>query len=252
MEPEVLVLLVLAGLVAGFLDSIVGGGGVITLPALLAAGLPPHLAVGTNKVVGTGASSIATWNYARAGLLRRRLAWSLFPLSLVAAMVGAAAVLRLRGEFILAAVMVVMVVLTTYILLRPRFGAVDRTDLSGGTVLALAAMALAAGFYDGLLGPGTGNLLLFGFVAIAGMPFLRAAAHGRVLNFGSNVGALALFAWAGSVDWVVGPVMAVGTVTGAYLGSRSNIRAGAAWVRPLFVVVTLALFVRLAATYLTT
>ena len=119
--------LLLAALFAGFVDSIVGGGGVITLPALLATGMPPHLAVGTNKVVGTGASATATWTYVRAGLIRPRLAWGLFPLSVVASVLGAAAILRIDGRFILWAVLGVMVLVTVYILARPRFGRVDRT-----------------------------------------------------------------------------------------------------------------------------
>lgn len=244
MEAWVFVALAFAGLLAGFLDSIIGGGGVITLPALLASGLPPHQAIATNKVVGTGASSIATWNYTRAGLTHP-WAWRLWPVSALAAAVGAALVLRVDATYVLWAVLAVVVALTVYVLAAPRFGQEDRRRFTRAAAASLAAGALLIGLYDGALGPGTGNLLLALWVLAAGLPWLPAAANGRVLNFGSNVGALAFWATTGLIDWRLGLVMAAGTVTGGWLGSRSNIRTQARWVRPLFVVVTVGLLVRL-------
>lgn len=246
MEPGTLALLTLAAFFAGFVDSIIGGGGVITLPALLAAGVPPHMALGTNKLAATGASTTATWHYARAGLLVPRLvAWT-FPLSVVGTVLGAWLVLQVPGTWIRYLVAGVLVVLVTYVLLRPRFGLEDRfTGLRRGNVAAAMAMALVVGAYDGFLGPGTGNMLLFGWIAIMGFGFLPAAAHGRVLNFGSNVGALAFFAWMGEVAYLTGAVMLIGTVSGAWLGARSSIKHGARWIKPLFVAVALLLLVRL-------
>lgn len=246
MDPLTLAALVTAALFAGFVDAIVGGGGIITVPALLATGMPPHLALGTNKVVGTGASSVATWQYARKGLIEPRLARIGFPLAFGAAVLGAATVLRLPERFILAAVTVVMASMVAWVLLRPRFGHDDHFPGATATALAaVAGLAVAIGFYDGLLGPGTGTFLLFGLVALTGMPFLRAAAHGRLLNFASNTGALLYFGLAGTVDWTVGLVMALGTVTGGFIGSRAGIKHGARWIRPLFVVVALLLLGRL-------
>jgi uncharacterized protein len=245
-EFETLLLLAIASLFAGFVDSIVGGGGVITLPSLLAAGVPPHLALGTNKVAGTGASAMATWQYTRAGLVMPRLVALTFPLAVGGGILGAVVVLRLPESFVVALIVVLLVAMTAYILLRPRFGTQDRfSGLRPATLAATAALALAVGFYDGMLGPGTGNLLLFGLVAIHGFAFLPAAAHGRVLNFGSNIGALGYFSAVSNIDWTIGLVMAIGTVTGAFIGSRFGIRHGAKWIRPLFVFVALVLLVRL-------
>lgn len=244
MEPTTLVLLVVAALFAGFVDAVVGGGGVITLPALLAAGLPPHLAVGTNKVVGTGASSVATWQYGRAGLVSG-LAWKAFPVAVAASVAGAVTVLHLPEDVILNLVAVVIGAIVMYVLLRPQFGQEDRRDAVTRPLATVLALTAVFAFYDGLLGPGTGTFLLFGLVTLAGMPVVRAAAHGRVLNFGSNIGALAYFAVVGNVDWLVGLVMATGTLTGGFLGARFGIRHGQRWVRPLFVAVALALLVRL-------
>ncbi len=246
MDPSTLVFLVLVALFAGFVDSIVGGGGILTVPALLATGMPPHLVLGTNKVVGTGASSMATWQYARKGLIDGAVARYGMPLAFGASVLGAAAVLRLPETFILAAVTVVMAAMVAWVLVRPRFGHDDR--FSGWTAAAFAAvvaLAVVIGFYDGLLGPGTGTFLLFGLVALTGMPFLRAAADGRALNFASNAGALVYFGAVGNVDWTVGLIMATGTLTGGFLGSRAGIKHGARWIRPLFVAVALILMGRL-------
>ncbi len=246
MDPGTALLLALAGLLAGFIDSIVGGGGVITLPALLAAGVPPHLALGTNKVAGTAASSTAALQYARAGLLKPRLAWSAFPVAVLAAVLGAVTVLQVDERVVVGLVAVVMVALVGYVLLRPRFGVEDRfRGLTAGSLAATALLALGVGFYDGFLGPGTGNFLLFGLVAIHGFSFLDAAAHGRLLNFGSNVGALAFFALTDNVSWGLGLLLGAATMTGAYVGSRAGIKHGARWIRPLFVTVAAVLLVRL-------
>ena len=223
MDAAMLALLALAGLFAGFVDSIVGGGGVITLPALLATGMAPHAAVATNKIGGTGASSMATWRYARAGLLDPRLAWGLFPLSVAASVAGAHVVLQLPEAWVLGLVMGVIVGMVAYVLLRPSFGRGGAEHaVTPARLAAAAALALSVGFYDGVLGPGTGNLLLFGLVSIFGMGFLRAAAHGRVLNFGSNVGALGYFIAVDAVEWAPGLALAGGTLVGNTIGSCSD------------------------------
>ncbi len=237
--------LIPAAIVAGFIDSMVGGGGVITLPAIIASGAPPHVALATNKVAGTGASGMATWQYARHGLIRKEL-WALFPIAVLASILGAVTVLNIPEDLVLAMVAIVVLVMVVYVLVRPRFGQLDNfrpMDFAKWTVITL--WVAGAAFYDGLLGPGTGTILLFGLVAILGMPFVAAAAHGRIYNFGSNIGALALFAGAGLVDWRIGLGMMAGTMLGAFLGSHANIRHGTKWIKPLFVVMALALLGRI-------
>ncbi len=243
MEPELLALLALAGLLAGFFDSIVGGGGVVTLPAFLAAGLPPHAAVATNKVAGTGASTMATANYWRAGLIDGRLVRRLMPLAALGSVAGAATLLRIPERAVLVGVLTVTLAMTAYILLRPRLGEHPR-PISDWGAIGLLLMAPVVGFYDGLLGPGTGNMLLFGFL-LAGCSMLTAAAHGRALNMASNVAALAFFMAYGSIAWLAGLAAAGGTVTGSYAGSRLNIQTEAKWVRPMFALVAFSLVLRL-------
>ncbi len=244
-EPWTLVFLVAAAFVAAFVDSIVGGGGAITVPALLAAGLPPHLALGTNKLQATGASLAATIQYVRHGLLRPTLVALWFPLAAAGSVAGALTVLHVPGGIVVAMVVLVVLAMTVYVFIQPHFGKQDRYKASAKTLASGAALALAVGWYDGFLGPGTGSFLLFGLVATQGFRFLDAAAHGRVLNFASNAAALVAFAIAGQVDYAVGLPMVAATLLGGWLGGKFAVDHGVKWIRPLFVVMSLALVGRL-------
>lgn len=246
MEPTTLLFLVAAAFVAAFVDSIVGGGGLITLPALLATGMPAHQALGTNKLAATGASGMASLQYVRHGVVVGRLVLVWVPFSLGGSALGAATVLQVPGDWVRGLVLVVMAAMAAFVLLRPRFGQADRVGAVGGRLVAGGALlAFVVGFYDGFLGPGTGSFLLFGLVGL-GFGFLRAAGQGRVLNFASNLSALVYFALRGQVDYAVGLPMMGAMVTGGYAGSRFGIRHGVKWIRPLFLGMTLALMARLA------
>lgn len=245
MDEWTLAFLVAAGFVASFIDSQVGGGGVITLPALLAAGLPPAAASATNKVGGTSSALFASVNYLRSGLVSRRDVLLFAPLSLLGGAIGVWAFLNSDPSWLVPAVLAVMGAMALYVLLRPRFGADDQR-VPGA--LPLAAMGLAAldiGTYDGLMGPGTGSFLLFALVSLLGYGFRRAAALGRVLNLASNVSALAYWIWGGHVVWAVGIPMAVSMAAGGWIGSHTTLKHGDRYLKPLFVAITAALAVRL-------
>lgn len=249
METETLLFLAAAGFVAAFIDSQVGGGGVITLPALLAAGLPPAAASATNKVGGTSSALFASVNYLRSGLVPLRQVLVLAPLSFVGGAIGVWAFLHSDPSWLIPAVLAVMAAMSAYVLLRPRFGAHDEA-VAGS--LPMAAMALAAidiGTYDGLMGPGTGSFLLFALVSLLGYGFRRAAALGRILNLASNISALAYWIAAGHVVWAVGIPMAVSMAAGGWLGSHTTLRHGDRWLKPLFIAITLALMARLVGRY---
>ncbi|MGB0652901.1 MAG: TSUP family transporter [Thermoplasmatota archaeon] len=246
MDPWTLAALVAAGFLASFIDAIVGGGGAISLPALLAAGLPPHVALGTNKLAGTGSSAMATLQYLRAGQVVPRVALHLLPWSLVGGLLGAVTVLNVPAGFVRGLVLALIVALVGYVLAKPRFGEQDQFRIvTPRLAIGGAALAFAIGFYDGFLGPGTGSFLLFVFVALHGFGFLRAAAHGRVLNFGSNIAALLFFLAVGQVDFEAGLPMMAATMVGATVGSRFAICHGDRWVKVLFVVMAGVLAVRL-------
>lgn len=247
MDEATLAFLVVAGFVASFIDSQVGGGGVITLPALLAAGLPPAAASATNKVGGTASALFASANYLRSGLVPMRQVLLFAPLSLVGGAIGVWAFLHSDPSWLVPAVLAVMGAMALYVLLRPRFGAHDYPRLGWMATVAMGLAALDIGTYDGLMGPGTGSFLLFALVSLLGYGFRRAAALGRVLNLASNVSALAYWIYAGQVVWAVGLPMAASMAAGGWVGSHTTLKHGDRYLKPLFVVITLALMMRLAA-----
>ena len=245
MSLAIAAVLAASGFAAGFFDSIVGGSGVITLPALLWAGLPPHQALGTNKLASAFASSTGSAAYLRSGHLDRRfLAW-LIPFAFIGALAGAQTVLRIEQTYLKWIIFAVIVVIAGLTATRRRLGDENRfPGVSAATVAPGAAIALLLGFYDGFIGPGTGSFLLFAFLSVFRFDFITAAGNGRVLNFTSNAAALLLFALRGKVAYPAGLPMALGMMAGARLGSRLAIRRGAPFIRPLFVLVSLALAVR--------
>ncbi|MEK6986407.1 MAG: TSUP family transporter [Candidatus Thermoplasmatota archaeon] len=246
MEPLTLVFLLAAGFVASFIDSQVGGGGVITLPAYLLVGLPPQVALGTNKVGGTASALVASINYLRSGAVPVRQALLLLPLSILGGAIGVWAVLHSSADWLVPAIMAIMVAMAAYVLLRPRFGTEERIQAGWMPMAAMALAALDIGTYDGILGPGTGSLLLFAIVGFLGYNFRRAAALGRVLNLGSNVSALTYFVVAGKVDWSLAVPMAISMGIGGWVGSHTTLKHGDRFLKPLFVAITLALLARLA------
>lgn len=244
LDPLVLVALGGAGLVAGFVDAIAGGGGLIALPALLAAGVPPVAALGTNKmqsVIGTGMAAITYWRRGYVSL--RALA---FPIlcAFAAAFVGALLIKQIDTSLLQIAVPIMLVPIALYFLLSPRLSDNDR-HARLGFALFVPVMAGVVGFYDGIFGPGTGSFLTMGFVALFGLGVTRAAGHTKVLNLASNLGALALFMPSGDVIWPAAAAMAVGQLAGGYLGALTGIRFGAALIRPVVVIISLALAVKL-------
>ena len=244
LDPVVLVALGGAGLLAGFVDAIAGGGGLIALPALLAAGVPPVAALGTNKmqsVIGTGIAAATYWR--RGFVSLRSLAIAILA-TFAAAFVGATTVKLVDVGVLATAVPVALIAVALYFLFAPRLSDEDRHSR-----LAFAAfapiMGAVVGYYDGVFGPGTGSFMTIGFVAIFGLGLTRAAGHTKVLNLTSNLGALALFIPSGDVVWTAAAAMAVGQVVGGYLGALTGIRFGAKLIRPLVVAISVALAIKL-------
>jgi hypothetical protein len=240
-------LLASASLLAGTVDAIAGGGGLITLPALLAVGLPPHLALGTNKGQSVAGSFAAMIRFARADLVDRRRAKLTFPLGLAGSFAGAALVLWVRPDVLRPLVLVLLVGAAAYILLwRPRPPAHPGARVESGRPLLAAALALGLGAYDGFCGPGTGTFLIIAFVALLGDTPQRASASAKVVNFASNLAALALFAWKGTVLWWLALPMAAGQLVGGWIGAHLAVRGGDAVVRRVVLVVVAGLVAKLA------
>jgi len=242
----VLLLLVLASFVAGTVDAIAGGGGLITLPALLAAGLPPALALGTNKGQSVFGSGAALLRYARAGLVDGRVARVTFPAGLVGSLGGAALVLLVPPAALRPVVLVLLVVVAAVLAFRPAAPSAPRPSAHRSLGVA-AAIALVIGAYDGFFGPGTGTFLIFAFVLFFGAGMREASADAKVVNFASNLAAVVLFASRDLVAWRVALPMAAGQFAGGLAGAHLAVRGGDRVVRWVVLVVVFALVVKLGA-----
>jgi len=236
--------LALAALVAGAVDAIAGGGGLITLPSLLAAGLPPSLALGTNKGQSVFGSGAALVRFARAGLVDRRMARVTFPCGLAGSLAGAALVLLVPPSALRPLVLVLLVVVAVVLAVRPAAPA-PRSAPRRRPAAAAAAIAAVVGAYDGFFGPGTGTFLIFAFVVFLGARLQEASADAKVVNFASNLAAVALFASRGVVAWGVALPMAAGQFAGGTLGAHLAVRGGDRVVRWAVLLVVAALAVKL-------
>lgn len=244
---EVLVLLFAVACAAGFVDSIAGGGGLLTVPALLAAGLGPTAALATNKVQSSFGAASATHNYTRRGAVRPRDLLPAVATTFVGAAAGTTLVQRVDPAFLETLLPFLLLAIAVYFLVRPDAGAVSRAARVGpGPFAATAAPAI--GFYDGFFGPGTGSFFALSFVTLRGHDLTRATAHTKVLNLTSNLAAVLFFAMGGAPVWAVGLAMAAGQFVGARLGSNLVMARGSRLVRPLLVVVSVAISVRLLVT----
>lgn len=247
-DPLTTGLLVVVALLAGTVDAIGGGGGLITLPALTIAGLPLDIALATNKgqsVWGSGAATIAFW---RAGRVDAKQARFTFPLALVGAAIGATALMSVPKEVLRPIVMVLLLAAAALLLVKKP----DRDDNGPSRPAIAAGLALLLGAYDGFFGPGTGTFLIVGFVTLCNRSLVSATADAKVVNFASNLASLALFARAGSVVWAIALPMAAGQLVGGVIGTRLALRGGARFVRLAVIVITCALVVRLAVQIVTT
>jgi uncharacterized membrane protein YfcA len=241
-------LLTAVALAAGTVDAIGGGGGLLTVPAFLAAGLPPHLALGTNKGQSVFGAFAALVRFDRAGLVDRPRARIMFPLGVLGSLAGAALVLAVPPAVLRPVVLVLLALAAAFIGVRRGPPAPREADL--GTTrreLWLAgAASLGMGAYDGFFGPGTGTFLIVAFVGVLGHGLSRASAEAKVVNFASNLAALVLFAVRGTVVWRLALPMAAAQLAGGWLGAHLAVRRGDALVRRVVVVVALALAVKVA------
>lgn len=244
--PDLWMLVLLSGVgaLAGFVDAIAGGGGLITLPALLSVGVPPVAALATNKLqssVGTGIAAITFW---RKGFVALRTLIPAIALTFAGSWLGAFTVKSIDTSLLQTLVPIALIGIAGYFVLAPKL-----TDESKSARLDFIWFApvigFAIGFYDGVFGPGTGSFFTICFVTLFGLGITRAAGHTKVLNFTSNLAALALFIPAGDVVWPIAIAMASGQIVGGYIGALTGIRFGAKLIKPLVVVVSVVLAARL-------
>jgi uncharacterized protein len=243
-----LALLGLAGFVAGWVDAVVGGGGLVQLPALL-IGLPgatPAQVLATNKfgsVWGTATASVTYWRRVRPDL---RTALPMAAVAYLGAIGGALIGLHIPKAAFNPIILVMLLLVGAYTLLTPSLGEVTALRFTGlRHTLVAGATGLVIGAYDGALGPGTGSFLVFALVGLLGYAFLEASAKAKIANFATNLGALTVFAPGGHVLWQVGVVMAAANLVGGWVGARTAVARGNRFVRAVFVGVVGAFILRI-------
>ncbi|WP_100350804.1 sulfite exporter TauE/SafE family protein [Luteimicrobium subarcticum] len=247
MDRWTLALLVLAGLTAGWVDAVVGGGGLVQLPALLLVpGITPVQALATNKLAAIMGTSVSAATYYRRVGPDLRTAAPMAATAFVGAVGGAAVASHIPADAFEPIILVVLVGVLVYTVARPRLGA--RTDLrwtGNGHRWAAAGIGLVVGTYDGMLGPGTGTFLVLACVSVLGYAFLPASAIAKIVNLATNAGALCFFVPYGAVVWGLGLAVGVANLLGGYLGARTAVAKGSGFVRMVFVVVVSALVCKL-------
>jgi len=235
-----------AAFVAGLVDAIAGGGGLVALPALLAAGLPPHIALGTNKgqaVFGATASAISFW---RRGMVDRDRAAVGFLAGFAGSALGAWGVLAVPLRPLRVVVIALLLIAAAVVLARRNVEARPRALGAGARIAALVGIALVLGAYDGFFGPGTGSMLVVAFAVVFGDTLTRASGNAKIVNLASNVAAMLLFAHRGVVIWSIALPMAAANALGAFTGAHLAVRKGDRLVRAVVLLVVAAIAVKLA------
>ena len=232
-------LLCIAGFFAAFVDSIAGGGGMISIPAFIMAGVPPHLTLGTNKFSATANSLTSAIRYTQEKKVNWKFLAVLIPFTFTGAFFGVQTVVRIPQLYLNLLISFLILLVSIYTLLKKNLGKENKPiQLNSKHWLFAVLFALAVGFYDGFFGPGTGSFLMFVFIKYFGMDFLHAGGNSRVLNFISNAISLVLFAIHGKIWYAVGIPVAFAMFLGALSGSRLAFRKGVLVVRPIFIAIS--------------
>lgn len=239
----------IAAATGGAVDAIVGGGGLVILPAmLLASGLPLPTILGTNKLTAIAGTSSAAYTYARHTAIDWKIAGPATTLAVLTAGLGALLAGSVPAQAYRPVILAVLVGVALFVTFRPQLGLTAdparRTRARAAAMIALGGGVIA--FYDGAIGPGTGTFLVLAFTGVIGADFVHGSAMAKIVNTGTNLGALAVFGWFGHVDWLLGAVLATCNIAGAQLGARLALKRGAKFIRIVLLVVVLALVARLA------
>jgi len=241
---DIFIFLMLIAVAAGFIDAIAGGGGLITVPALLWAGIPPLNALATNKLQGCFGSGTASYRFWRKGHINpSELIWPV-ALTFIGAVLGTWTVQNIHNDWLNQIIPILLIGVALYFALSPSL-----KDLDGHQRISIGAFGLTGGlivgFYDGFFGPGTGSFFFAAIVLLLGWGAKRATGSTKLLNFTSNIASLVFFAAGGQVFWVLGLAMGTGQIIGAWLGSHFAIKHGAKLVKPLVVIISVALSVKI-------
>jgi uncharacterized membrane protein YfcA len=237
---DVLAILFAIGMLAGWVDSIAGGGGLIALPALLSVGLSPAQALATNKLQGSFGTFAATANFVRKGHLNLLEVFPMIVLTFIGSAAGTVLIQNMDASALMTIIPFLLLFVGVYFLLQPKIGEEDKKQRLGMWGFSFTC-GFTIGFYDGFFGPGTGSFFAIAFISLMGFNLLKATAHTKALNFTSNIASLAFFIFGGQVVWIVGLVMAMGQMIGGFIGSHMTMKHGVKIIRPLLVIVSFAM-----------
>ncbi|WVD64489.1 TSUP family transporter [Utexia brackfieldae] len=239
-----LIMLFGIAILAGFIDSIAGGGGLLTLPMLLAVGLPPAQALATNKLQSCGGSFSASLYFVQKRVVKLSEHKFSILMTFIGASLGSLLILFLQADFLRLLLPILTICVGLYFLLTPTVGEQDRERRLSAKKFAIFA-AMGIGFYDGFFGPGAGSFYALIYVTLAGFNLAKATAHAKVLNFTSNLASLIFFIIGGKVIWSIGFVMLIGQFIGARIGARLVISKGKKLIRPMLIIVSMIMSTKL-------
>ena len=245
LEFPTLAVIFVMGFISAFIDAIVGGGGLISMPTLMWVGLPMHNVLGTNKMASFMGVLVSLATFIKSGKVDRKMLKIAFPLAFVGAVIGVMTVRVIPSDFLRPLIVVMLAVIAVYSIIRKDWGndSSSAVQVSHSRYLIGTALILMLGFYDGFFGPGTGSFLIFLFLMM-GYGFVGATANAKVANCASNFASVIMFCYFGLVNFSYALPMGCGMVIGAYCGARMAIKKGAAYIRPLFIGMTVILIGR--------
>ena len=224
---------------AAFIDAIAGGGGLISLPAFLASGLPAHVALGTNKVAACCSTIASSAKFAQSGKINWALMKKLAGFSFVGAVLGVKTVVMIDSKYLYPIAIVLLLMVLAYTLHNKNLGEENKFEgLTGENVKWGMIMAFALGFYDGFFGPGTGSFLIFALIRIFKIDFTNASGNAKILNLASNVASVIMFVSMGKANFLYALSMAAIMVVGAIIGAKMAVTKGTKFIKPMFLVVT--------------
>lgn len=247
MEDYILILLCLASFIAGFVDAIVGGGGLIQTPAVMV--LMPNLSVasiiGSLKIPAFSGTSFAAFQYLKKVDMNWKLLFIMAVLAFCSAFLGSTALTMVSNDFMKPLLFFILIALAGYTFKRKNFGQHQQKNHSSEKqIVYAAAISIVVGFYDGFIGPGTGSFLVLGFVAILGFDFLHASANAKMVNLATNFGSICLFALKGKIVWAFAIPMAICNAFGGWMGAKLAISKGNGFIRIFFLIVVIGTLIR--------
>ena len=241
---NLLIIFFIISMFAGFLDSISGGGGLLTIPAMLTAGVPPLEALGTNKLQGIFGTGSATITFASRGHIDFISLWPIAVLCFISSIVGALIASKIPEQRLAIFIPYILIFVALYFGLSKNISDIGKAPILRFSILATLILPIV-GLYDGIFGPGAGSFYMFALLYLGGLGIVQATAQTKLLNFSSNLGGFIFFCIIGAINWKIGLTMAVGQIIGSSIGARLAIKKGIKIIKPLLIIICIITAVRL-------